>query len=176
MISRVAEHCLWMSRYLERAENTARILEVNQTLLLDFDVPLEQQWKPLLIISGIHDMPGRRTRCRGGAELPHLGAEQPQQHRLVGCRPPPARTPGSSARSSAPTCGSGLTFYLLAAKPPGRNLYDQDRTDFYNQIKRINQLFDGITDGTMFHARPGIIQLGKYLMDGPFAKPRTSWM
>src|SRR5271166_2119948 len=58
MISRVAEHCLWMSRYLERAENTARTLEVNQTLLLDFDVPLEQQWRPLLIISGIHDMPG----------------------------------------------------------------------------------------------------------------------
>src|SRR3954468_8754193 len=55
MISRVAEHCFWMSRYLERAENTARILDVNQTLLLDFDVPLEQQWRPLLIISGIHD-------------------------------------------------------------------------------------------------------------------------
>src|ERR1700737_3961617 len=55
MISRVAEHCYWMSRYLERAENTARVLDVNQSLLLDFDVPLEQQWRPLLIISGIHD-------------------------------------------------------------------------------------------------------------------------
>ena len=66
MISRVAEHCFWMSRYLERAENTARILEVNQTLLLDFEVPVEQQWRPLLIISGIHDLPGdagRRRRC-----------------------------------------------------------------------------------------------------------------
>src|SRR4029079_6860563 len=57
MISRVADHCFWLSRYLERAENTARVLEVNQTLLLDFAVPLEQQWRPLLIISGIHDMP-----------------------------------------------------------------------------------------------------------------------
>jgi uncharacterized alpha-E superfamily protein len=57
MISRVAEHCFWMSRYLERAENTARVLDVNRTLLLDFDVPLEQQWRPLLIISGIHDFP-----------------------------------------------------------------------------------------------------------------------
>src|SRR3954452_20995741 len=55
IISRVAEHCFWMSRYLERAENTARVLEVNQTLLLDFAVPVEQQWQPLLIISGIHD-------------------------------------------------------------------------------------------------------------------------
>ena len=55
MISRVAEHCFWMTRYLERAENTARVLEVNHTLLLDFHVPVEQQWQPLLIISGIHD-------------------------------------------------------------------------------------------------------------------------
>src|SRR5271169_3686445 len=55
MISRVAEHCFWMSRYLERAENTARVLDVNQTLLLDFHVPAEQQWQPLLIISGIAD-------------------------------------------------------------------------------------------------------------------------
>ena len=33
-----------MSRYLERAENTARVLDVNQTLLLDFEVPTEHQW------------------------------------------------------------------------------------------------------------------------------------
>src|SRR4051812_29225216 len=58
MISRVAEHCFWMSRYLERSENTARLLDVNQAHLLDYDVPVEQQWQPLLIISGIHDFEG----------------------------------------------------------------------------------------------------------------------
>ena len=58
MISRVAEHCFWMGRYLERAEDTARILDVNQTLLLDYHVPLELQWRPVLIISGVTDMPG----------------------------------------------------------------------------------------------------------------------
>src|SRR6266404_5491522 len=58
VISRVAEHCFWMSRYLERVENTARVLDVNQTLLLDFFVPVDHQWKPLLIISGIHDYKG----------------------------------------------------------------------------------------------------------------------
>src|SRR6516162_4918792 len=98
-----------MSRYLERAENTARILEVNQTLLLDFDVPLEQQWKPLLIISGIHDMPGE---------------------------------PDAEAR----------------------RLYERHRSEFYNQIKRVNQLLHGITDSTMSHDEPWeFIQLGKYL-------------
>ena len=85
MISRVAEHCFWMSRYLERAENTARVLEVNQTLLLDFDVPIEQQWRPLLIISGIHDFPGEPD---GETVQDYMtwDLEQPTQHRLVARR------------------------------------------------------------------------------------------
>ena len=61
MISRVAEHCYWLASYLERAENTARVLEVNHTLLLDFHVPVEQQWRPVLIISGIHDLAAPAT-------------------------------------------------------------------------------------------------------------------
>mgnify|MGYP003874988835 CR=1 FL=1 len=64
MISRVAEHCYWLARYLERAENTARILEVNHTLLLDFHVPYEQQWRPVLIISGIKDFKQEPTAER----------------------------------------------------------------------------------------------------------------
>ena len=36
MLSRVAHSLYWMSRYIERAENTARLLEVNQQFLLDF--------------------------------------------------------------------------------------------------------------------------------------------
>ena len=35
MLSRVAERIYWMARYLERAENTARIINVNSNLLLD---------------------------------------------------------------------------------------------------------------------------------------------
>ena len=35
MLSRVANHVYWMARYIERAENTARIINVNTHLLLD---------------------------------------------------------------------------------------------------------------------------------------------
>ena len=104
MISRVAEHCFWMSRYLERAENTARVLDVNQTLLLDFDVPLEQQWRPLLIISGIHDMPGEPE---AEAVQDYMTWETTTSPASPPPSPPPARTPASSAKSSAPRCGSG---------------------------------------------------------------------
>ena len=38
MLSRVADSIYWMSRYIERAENVARLVEVNLNLMLDFPV------------------------------------------------------------------------------------------------------------------------------------------
>jgi uncharacterized alpha-E superfamily protein len=35
MLSRVADSLYWMSRYLERAEHTTRLLDVNLNLMLD---------------------------------------------------------------------------------------------------------------------------------------------
>ena len=52
MLSRVAECLLWMSRYIERAENNARLLEVNLQLMLDFESQSEatvrQHWAPII--------------------------------------------------------------------------------------------------------------------------------
>ncbi len=52
MLSRVAERIYWMARYLERAENTARLINVNAHLLLDLPKKLPLGWRPLIDISG----------------------------------------------------------------------------------------------------------------------------
>ena len=53
MLSRTADHLYWMARYTERAENTARMLDINyQTSLLpQSDDRAEQGWSGLLGIS-----------------------------------------------------------------------------------------------------------------------------
>jgi uncharacterized alpha-E superfamily protein len=53
MLSRTADHLFWMSRYTERAENTARMLDVNyQTSLLPQSAAVAQVgWQGLLSIS-----------------------------------------------------------------------------------------------------------------------------
>ena len=53
MLSRTADHLFWMARYMERAENTARMLDVNyQTSLLPQSADkAEQGWRGLLSIS-----------------------------------------------------------------------------------------------------------------------------
>ncbi|MEX2131005.1 MAG: alpha-E domain-containing protein, partial [Pseudohongiellaceae bacterium] len=52
MLSRVAERVYWMARYLERAENTARLLNVYSTLLLDLPRGTKVGWHTLVEITG----------------------------------------------------------------------------------------------------------------------------
>jgi uncharacterized alpha-E superfamily protein len=52
MLSRVAEHIYWFARYLERAENSARLVNVNANLLLDLPVEYRPGWLPLIDITG----------------------------------------------------------------------------------------------------------------------------
>jgi len=53
MLSRTADHLFWMARYMERAENTARMLDVNYqaSLLPQSADAAEKGWKGLLGIS-----------------------------------------------------------------------------------------------------------------------------
>ena len=48
MLARVVENVYWLSRYLERAENTARIIGVNTNLLLDLPGGIAPGWLPLV--------------------------------------------------------------------------------------------------------------------------------
>ncbi|MCW8092313.1 alpha-E domain-containing protein [Alteromonas sp. ASW11-130] len=50
MLSRVANHIYWLARYLERAENTARLVQVNTHLLLDLPKDITLGWEPIVDI------------------------------------------------------------------------------------------------------------------------------
>ena len=62
MLSRTADHLFWMARYMERAENTARMLDVNyQTALLPQSADrAEQGWRGLLSISELSGLYAHR--------------------------------------------------------------------------------------------------------------------
>ena len=52
MLSRLAESLYWIGRYVERAENTARLLNVNYYATLEAGGRVSEEWRPLLDISG----------------------------------------------------------------------------------------------------------------------------
>ena len=64
MLSRIADSLYWMSRYLERADNTARLIEINLLHLLEAEdaLPEAAQWQPLLGICGHEDGFARARR------------------------------------------------------------------------------------------------------------------
>lgn len=53
MLSRVADNLYWCGRYLQRAENTARLVTVNGHLLLDLPKQVQTGWQPLIEILGM---------------------------------------------------------------------------------------------------------------------------
>ncbi len=55
MLARVARNIYWMARYVERAENTARLINVNSNLLLDLPKNTQFGWQPLLAIMGNYE-------------------------------------------------------------------------------------------------------------------------
>ncbi len=162
MISRVAEHCYWMSKYLERAENTARVLEVNQSLLLDFDVPMEQQWNPLLIISGIHDF---KDTSDGEAVQSFMTWDTENPSSIASSLLAARENARIIREVISAEMWERLNFYhLWINSSASLDLYHRSRNDFYAKIKRINQLVHGITEGTMAHGEAWEFHLlGKYL-------------
>ena len=66
MISRVADHCFWFGRYVERAESTARMLAATVSLALDAELPASQVWRPVVVVSG--EEGAFRTRAADGKD------------------------------------------------------------------------------------------------------------
>ena len=52
MLSRVAENIYWLARYIERAENTARLINVTSNLVLDLPKKFSFEWGALADITG----------------------------------------------------------------------------------------------------------------------------
>ena len=69
MLSRVAENLYWMARYVERAENTARLISVNANLLMDLPRGSALGWAPLIDIMGLNAEFAERHKDAGERQV-----------------------------------------------------------------------------------------------------------
>jgi uncharacterized alpha-E superfamily protein len=59
MLSRIADSLFWLARYIERAEYTARLLDVNFHMLLEQTQQTDLlRWNPLIVMAGEHERYG----------------------------------------------------------------------------------------------------------------------
>ena len=72
MLSRVAENVYWLARYLERAENTARLVNVNANLLLDLPPEYRPGWLALIDITGSRELFDAREKRAEERDVVHF--------------------------------------------------------------------------------------------------------
>ncbi len=170
MLSRVAHSLYWMSRYIERAENTARLLEVNLQFLVDFqnvaDSKLNQHWESLILSTGdeesfakLYDTADSRTVTE------FLAFDLKNPNSIFSCV--------YAARENARMIRDQISVEMWAAinelhlflkSRTTAAVWADSPTEFFGQIKQASHLFQGLTASTYSRSEGWeFIEFGKYL-------------
>lgn len=152
MLSRVADSIYWMNRYVERAENVARFVDVNYHLLLDAPPGVQQQWEPLVVITGDQALFQKRYGTATAENvLKFLTFDREYPNSILSC----LRTARENARSVREVISSEMweqvnSFYLMVKEAADEGSL-ADLHTFFPEVKMASHLFAGIMDATMAH-------------------------
>jgi uncharacterized alpha-E superfamily protein len=153
MLSRVASNLYWMSRYVERAENTARVLDVTWRMsLLVKEQPLQdQEWfAPLNITGTLFPFAGRHSQVNAREVLHFMALDPENPCSIYAC----ARQARENARAVRGSITSEMWEVLNATWIEMQQM-DEARMDargvsnFFDWVKERSHLFRGVTFGTM---------------------------
>ena len=150
MLSRVASSIYWMSRYMERAENVARFIEVNLHLMLETRTQ-GGQWEPLVSTTGdlddFNERYGEATR-ENVLDFLTFDRENPNSilSTLIRVR--------ENARSIREIISLEMweqinKFYFFVRDSAMSGIAMEMPQDFYQRVKSECHLYAGITDSTM---------------------------
>lgn len=152
MLSRVADAIYWMNRYMERAENYARFLDVNFNLSLELEPNVSEQWKPLVVTTGdwalyesIHKTVEKKT------VIYFLGFDTNNPNSILNSI--------VNARENARAIRPEITrevweqindiYYLVKEGLNKKQWKRKDPRSFFTEIKKGCQLLHGIFDSTI---------------------------
>ena len=163
MLSRVADSLYWMSRYLERAEYTARVVDVHLNLMLDQGQYSGANLQDLLVAGLNARLPEERTFDDPNALARFLTFEA--DNSIVSCI--------SSARENARQIREQIStemyeklnrLYLQVRAPDAQKIWAEQPHEFYADVKEAMHLIAGVTDETFAHGEAYLfIKTGKSL-------------
>ncbi|WP_085315023.1 alpha-E domain-containing protein [Derxia lacustris] len=169
MLSRTADHLFWMARYTERAENTARMLDVNvQTSLLPLsNVDADRGWRSMLGISELLSRYEARfgTVLHARQVLDFMVRDPENPSSILSCL--------QAARENARAVRGTLTTevwetqndtWLELQRIIKSKVLDTDPSNFFEWVKFRSHLSRGVTLGTMLKDEAFyFIRLGTHL-------------
>jgi len=152
LLSRVAEAVYWMARYIERAENVARFLDVNHNLMIDLPLAYTGQWQPVIDTTGdsalFRERYGQATQK---TVLQFLAFDPDYGNSIYSC----IRAARENARSVRETISSEMwqqinNLYLLITEESRREQHSSLPV-FCKEVRLACHLFTGIQEVTMSH-------------------------
>lgn len=165
MLSRVAESIYWMSRYIERAENVARFVDVNLQLILDQPTGMQAQWEPLVATTGDDDIFEKRYgEASRTTVLKFLTFDTENPNSIISC----LRAARENARSIRENISSEMweqinDAYLMVTETSEEWAMAEPH-QFFTDIKVASHLFMGQTDNIMSHSEGWhFCQLGRLI-------------
>jgi uncharacterized alpha-E superfamily protein len=164
MLSRVADSLYWMSRYIERAEHTARLLDVHLNLLLESGGnTVEARWNRLLEAAQQDINDPTNLNDYHLMYLMSFDATNPQS----------ILASVSMARENARQIREQISsemwnylngFYLEMRKLNMDTVWNAQPHEFFRVVREGSHMFQGITDSTMIRSEGWhFIQLGRFL-------------
>jgi uncharacterized alpha-E superfamily protein len=182
MLSRVADSLYWMSRYLERAEHTTRLLDVNLNLMLDeSSTSADRRWLRLLQALG----KPKRLKWEGNPyELARtLTFDSGNKSSVVYCIIA-ARENARHVREQISTeqWHRLNSLYLSVTRPEFKKALALEAASesseapaaFLQEVMEAVHQFQGVTDSTMSHGEGWqFIQVGRFWSGPP--RPRCCW-
>lgn len=170
MLSRVANSLYWMSRYVGRAENTARLVDVNLQLLLDYrkldDKTLAGHWMPIVQSTGEEELFNRLYNRATGKNVTEFLVFQPENsNSILGSI--------AQARENARMIRDQITveiweelnrLYLYLHSPQARTQWRSSPHELFSEIKNSALLMQGLADSTGVRSEGwNFVQCGRYL-------------
>jgi uncharacterized alpha-E superfamily protein len=170
MLSRVANSLYWLSRYIERADNVARMLDVNLQLLLDFrqldDEHQSRHWLPIVLTNCDEDHFFKFHKAANGRTVTDYFVFQRENPNSI-------VSSIAQARENARMVRDQITIemweeinriHLFLRSDRAMEMWDSSPTEFFHEIRTSSCDLQGLIDSTITRNEGWyFLQAGKYI-------------
>jgi uncharacterized alpha-E superfamily protein len=170
MLSRVAHSLYWMSRYIERAENITRLLEVNLQFIIDFqdieDGAMKDHWGSIIASSGSEELFRSLYPVADDQSVTAFFAFDLRNPSSILACVYAAREHARMVRDqiSVEMWETLNELHLFLKARTSAEVWTNGPQEFFEQIKRYSHLFQGLIDSTYPRSEGWeFVQFGKFL-------------
>jgi len=150
MLSRVANSIYWMSRYVERAENIARFIDVTLQVILDQPADTGEQWEPLVRTTGDEEYFLKHYGQFNAANvLRFLSFDRSYTNSILTCLQNARENARTVREAISSESWEQLNAYYHFVKEASASSNASADPEFYDRVRQHSQLFSGILDATM---------------------------